>query len=169
ALRGGYVNARPYYETVGRLVGAVADSGWSVAAHDIGAIGWYGRTRVVDLLGLVDRDLARGRVGATELIDRERPDLIVLHYDNRATSAETRARWRGLESTGLDSLYRPIGDEPEEFPYLRVRHGREASIRERLHSLGFGRRGSDSSPMVIRHRALAAWLLTHQPDGLPYP
>jgi len=166
--RGGYVNARPYYETVGRLVGAVADSGWSVATHDIGAIGWYGRTRVVDLLGLVDRDLARGTVSAEQLIAREQPDLVVLHYDNRATASTSTSRWRGFESSGLDSIYVTFGRDPEMFPYLRARQNRDGALRDRLAALGFGGTGKEPSAALARHLEVEEWLKTHQPDGLPW-
>src|SRR5205823_14442703 len=40
------VAASPYYDTVGRVVGVVAPARWTLAAHDIGAIGSYGKTRL---------------------------------------------------------------------------------------------------------------------------
>ncbi|HEX7879041.1 MAG TPA: hypothetical protein VF720_06495, partial [Candidatus Eisenbacteria bacterium] len=147
---GGYVNARPYYETVGReisvLIGDGGRPGWrglvwphegappvgSAATHDIGAIGWYGGVGIVDLLGLVDRDLAKGRVDAEELIARERPDLVVLHYDNRSSDDPSRPRWRELEAHGLDTLYVPVAIHGYDgLPWLRVRSDREAEVRRR--------------------------------------
>jgi len=240
---GGYVNARPYYETVGReisvLIGDGGRSGWrglvwphegappvgSAATHDIGAIGWYGGVGIVDLLGLVDRDLARGRVDAEALIAREKPDLVVLHYDNRSSDDPSRPRWRELQSHGLDTLYVPVAIAGYDgLPYLRVRVDREAEVRRRWEEVrtraletsivspgassgGRGRghprarAGTDagtgrgaravarpaladslaaaadstaatlsslSTQLLSGHRALASWLLTHQPDGLPY-
>lgn len=167
--RGGYVNAHPYYETVGRLVGAVADSGWSVATHDIGAIGWYGKVRVVDLLGLVDRDLARGKVSAEELIQRERADIVVLHYDNRMAAPTPGSRWRGLEAAALDSTYVEPITPRATFPYLRIRPDRSGVAQDRLVAAGFGRQGTEPTNLVVRHRALEVWLETHQPDGRRFP
>jgi hypothetical protein len=190
---GGYVNARPYYETVGREIEAVATPEWRVATHDIGAIGWYGRTGVVDLLGLVDKDLARGRVNAEELIARERPDIVVMHYDNRGVDSAT-SRWRGFDSPTLDSLYARVtfGPAHQGLARSRNRAARAGSTRG-----GSNRTGSGTTPlphaedpfpylrirhdrlasampwlMVLResaaHRDLLVWLETHQPDGLPY-
>ena len=167
--RGGYVNASPYYETVGREIALLSDPDWSVATHDIGAIGWYGRTRVVDLLGLVDHDLARGRMTGDELIRKNRPELVVLHYDNREAARMSGSRWRGLESTGLDSIYHEPGGDRASFPYMRVRSDRQAVVLDRLVTAGFGASERDASAAVNRNRLLREWLETHQPDGFPFP
>jgi hypothetical protein len=151
---GGYVNAAPYYVRVGRLIGHVADPDWSTATHDIGAVGWYGRTRMVDLLGLVDADLAKGTVDGDALIARERPDLVVLHYDNRPNRS---ARWRTPDVAGFDSLYaapRGAGFVPGS---VRVRRDRLGVVERRLSDL--------PAPLRADLADLSRWLSTREPDG----
>lgn len=155
---GGYVSSRPYYETVGRLVGAVSLPGWSVATHDIGAIGWYGGTRIIDLLGLVDHDLARNIVTADSLVARRRPEMIVLHYDNRPAPT---GRWRAIDLPGFDTLYVAPRAASLKVPgSIRVRCDVVPQVEERLRSL--------SPPLIEELERLDRWLVTRQPDGLPW-
>jgi len=49
----------PYFDVIGRVVGYGARPEWSLATHDIGAVGWYGGTRILDMLGLVRRNRPR--------------------------------------------------------------------------------------------------------------
>ena len=52
---------------LGRVLAARFQPGTSIALPHIGAVGYYSRLPVVDLLGLVDRDLARGPSGFSRL------------------------------------------------------------------------------------------------------
>lgn len=61
---------------LGRVLAAKLPPGTSIALPHIGAVGYYSRLPVVDLLGLVDRELARGPSGLTRLGWRlQRQDL----------------------------------------------------------------------------------------------
>jgi arabinofuranosyltransferase len=151
---GGYVNAAPYYVRMGRLVGHLADRDWTTATHDIGAVGWYGRTRVVDLLGLVDADLAKGRVDGDALLARERPDLVLLHYDNRP---DRSARWRTPDVPGFDSLYAAPRSAVAVPGALRVRRDRLSVVERRLSTVPASMRADLDD--------LSRWLETHEPDG----
>jgi len=149
----------PYFTVMSRVIGAATPPGWTIAAHDIGAVGWYGGTRVLDLLGLVDGEVARtlhGHDGA-RLVDlsvaRRRPELVLLHYDNRRPP---RVRWLPLDVPHFDSLYvLPRGLEylPRS---LRVRADVAAEFDRRLARI----------PESLRRevRALHEHLRKHQPD-----
>ena len=151
-----YVNAEPYYATLGRLVNAVADPGWAVATDDIGAIGWYGGIRVIDMLGLVNRDLAMRRTDVQHLVADNYPELIVLHYDDRTPP---RSRWRTLRIRDFDSLYvAPRGPTPVPGS-LRVRLDVRAVVEARLAALDPGLQ-ADLIALEIHLRA-------HQPDMRP--
>lgn len=148
-----YVNADPYYSTMGRLLNAVGDPGWSVATDDIGAIGWYGRLRVIDMLGLVNRELAMRRTDVQHLVADNYPELIVLHYDDRTPP---RSRWRTLKIRDFDSLYVvPRGPVPVPGS-LRVRHDVCAAVEARLAVL--------DPKLSADLLALAIHLRAHQPD-----
>ncbi len=157
AERGRYwVNAHPYYDTLGRLAEGIADPDWSVAVADIGAVGWYGRLRVVDLLGLVNLGIAHGRTWDAAEVGGARPEIVVLHYDDRPAPP---SRWRTLRIADFDAGW-PAPRSPVPLPgALRVRADVRDTVEARLARLGQGQR-----------RALVeldAWLATHQPDGLP--
>ena len=151
-----YVNADPYYSTMGRLVAAVSEPAWSVATDDIGAIGWYGHIRVIDMLGLVNRELARRETDVQHLVALNYPQLIVLHYDDAALP---RARWRTLRIRDFDSLYvAPVGPIPVPGA-LRVRTDVREAVEARLAAL--------PAPLAADLVALDAYLRTHQPDMRP--
>jgi hypothetical protein len=152
-----WVNAHPYYDTMGRVVASVADPGWTVAVGDIGAIGWYGRVRVLDLLGLTNADIARRRVWDAELVGKRQPELVILHYDDRDPPA---SRWRSLRILDFDRAW-PAPHAPFPVPgSLRVRADVRDTVEARLARL----------PVPLR-RSLAeldSLLATRQPDGLPF-
>jgi hypothetical protein len=155
--RGRYwVNAAPYYTTMGRLVAAVSDPGWSVAVADVGAIGWYGRIRVVDLLGLVNPAIAHGQLWAEPVVAASPSELIVLHYDDRDPP---QSRWRPLRLRGFDEAWvAPHASVPLPGS-LRVRVDVRDSVQARLARLAPGLREA-----LVR---LDAELALRQPDGLP--
>ena len=153
-----WANAHPYYDTMGRVVASVADPGWTVAAGDIGAIGWYGRVRVLDLLGLVNPEIAHGRSWDAAQVCAQRPELVVLHYDDRPRS---NSRWRRLPITAFEKFW-VVPRAPFPLPgSLRVRADVRDTVEARLARL----------PVSLR-RSLAgvdALLRRRQPDGLPLP
>ena len=151
-----WVNATPYYTTVGKLVAAVAEPAWTLAVDDIGAIGWHGRIEILDMLGLVSFEVALRKVSVQEVVAREFPELIVLHYDDRPAPT---ARWRTLKILDFDSLYvTPRGPVPLPGSFL-ARVDVAPRVAARLESL--------PAPLVADLRALDGWLRTHQPDGRP--
>ena len=146
----------PYFTVMSRVIGAVTPADWTVATHDIGAVGWYGGTRVLDMVGLIDREI-QGRWGASDrAIAERRPELVMLHYDNRRPPL---AHWRPVEMAGFDSLYvlpRGIDRLPRS---LRVR----ADVAEQFD------RNLARLPAALRAevRALYEHLRTHNPDMYP--
>jgi arabinofuranosyltransferase len=150
-----WVNAEPYYATVGRLVAVVADPHWTIAAQDIGAIGWYGRIRVIDLLGLADRDIARGRTWADRVLAEEVPQIVLLHHDERPGA---EPRWRRPRILDFDRVWvLPRASVPVPAS-LRVRADVADSVDARLARL------SDRDRRALA--ALDRFLLVRQPDGL---
>lgn len=154
----GYVNARPYYVTMGRLVAEIAQSHWRVATDDIGAIGWYARIRVLDLLGLANPDMAHRRKSQQDLVADFGPGILIMHYDDSTTPS---ARWRRLKIAGFDTIYvRPRGRVPLPGSLrvsIRVLPWVEARLAELPAAL-------DSD--LVR---LDAYLIQHQPDMKPVP
>ncbi len=151
-----YVNAVPYYSTIGRVVGAVVPTNWTVAVHDIGAIGWYGNTRVLDLFGLVDRSIARGEWTPDEAVERLRPEVVILHYDSRQAPVR---RWRDLTGESFRRDYRRPRLEGWSIVPFRVRLDVLPLFEDRLAAL----------PVHLRRELgdLDLYLSTHQPDGRP--
>jgi arabinofuranosyltransferase len=150
----GYVNASPYYEAIGKAVAVAARPEWTVATHDIGAIGWYGKTKVLDLLGLVDPTLARNKAGADELIALRNPEIVILHYDNRNPP---EARWRLVETADFENRY-AVPLSPVELPgSFRVRRDLLPEVQARLHGM----------PRDLRTElaALSGYLAVREPDG----
>jgi hypothetical protein len=153
-----YVNATPYYATMGRLVDAIAQPHWTVAADDIGAIGWYGRIRVLDLLGLANPDMAHRRTTPQKLVADHVPGILILHYDD---SRAPRSRWRTLSIADFDSLYvRPRGPVPLPGS-LRVSRRVLPWVEARLAELP-----ASLDTDLVR---LDAYLERHQPDMRPLP
>jgi arabinofuranosyltransferase len=153
-----YVNARPYYATMGRLVANIAQPAWSVATDDIGAIGWYGRIAVLDLLGLANAELAHRRTVARVLIAQRLPELVILHYDD---TPAPRQRWRSLRMVGFDSMYaRPRGPVPLPGS-LYVSRAALPWVEARLAVMP----AAFDSELV----ALDSHLREHQPDMRPVP
>ena len=154
----GYVNARPYYVTMGRLVAEIAQSHWRVATDDIGAIGWYARIRVLDLLGLANPDMAHRRKSQQDLVADMGPGILIMHYDD---SASPRARWRRLKIAGFDTIYvRPHGPVPLPGS-LRVSTLVLPWVEARLAELP-----AALDTDLVR---LDAYLVQHQPDMKPVP
>jgi hypothetical protein len=151
-----WVNASPYYDTMGRVVASIADPDWTVAAGDIGAIGWYGRLRVLDLLGLVNPEIAHGRSWDAQQVCAQRPELIVLHYDD---GPRPGSRWRRLPIEAFEKFW-VVPRAPFPVPgSLRVRTDVRDTVEARLARL----------PVALR-RSLAgvdSLLRMRQPDGLP--
>jgi hypothetical protein len=153
-----YVNARPYYVTVGRLIGTIAQPHWRVATDDIGAIGWYARIRVLDLLGLANPDMAHRRTTPQKLVADHVPGILILHYDD---SRAPRSRWRTLSIADFDSLYvRPRGPVPLPGS-LRVSRRVLPWVEARLAEL------PASLDTDLVH--LDAYLAEHQPDMKSLP
>jgi hypothetical protein len=153
-----YVNAYPYYVTIGRLAGWVAPPAWRVATDDIGAIGWYAHVRVIDMLGLANPDVAHRRKAQQDVVADAAPEILVMHYDD---SARPQARWRRLKIAGFDTLYvRPRAPVPlpGSFRALVLSapdvEARLAALPPRL-----------KADLV----ALDAYLHEHQPDMKPIP
>ena len=154
--RNPYVNVSPYFDTMGRLFGAVAPAEWTLAVHDIGAVGWYGKVRVLDLLGLVTPEIAHRRATADEIIAQRRPELLLLHYDNRTPPRE---RWRSVEMPDFDRTY-VIPRSPVPLPgSLRVR----ADVAPRFEAGML-----HLPPDLVRDLAVVdRYLATREPDGFP--
>src|SRR5437667_352937 len=150
------MSVHPYFDVMGRLIGATAPRDWTVATHDIGAIGWYGETRVLDMLGLVDRQVAEHPTRGDSAVMRRRPELVLLHYDNRRPPLQ---HWLPVAVAGFDSLYTlPRG--VERLPRsLRVRRDVAAEFDRRLAGLSPAMRGEV--------RSLYEHLRTNQPDMYP--
>lgn len=152
-----YVNAAPYYITLGRVVGVIDRPEWTVAVHDIGAIGWYGRMRVLDLLGLVDVRRARRDIGVDEMVAERAPEIVILHYDNRTPP---EGRWRVFDVPDFESTY-VVPASPVPLPEsFRVRADLLPVVQARLAGM----------PPDIRNAVagLNDYLVTHQPDGHPF-
>jgi hypothetical protein len=149
-----YVSVSPYFDTMGRVLGIAAPREWVLAVHDIGAVGWYGRTRILDLLGLVEPDIAHHRATGDELVARRRPELVLLHYDNRRPPRE---RWRPIDMAEFDRLY-VVPRSPVVLPgSLRVRADVVARFEAGLTRL---------PPELARDLlALDRYLGQHEPDG----
>lgn len=151
-----YVNARPYYATMGRLVAEIAQPQWRVATNDIGAIGWYSRIRVLDLLGLANADMAHQRKTQQDLVADKGPAILIMHYDD---SASPRARWRRLKIAGFDTIYvKPRGPVPIPGS-LRVSVLVLPWVEPRLNTMP-----ADLAADLV---SLDAYLREHQPDGRP--
>ena len=151
-----YVNVSPYFDTVGRLLGAAAPPEWTLALHDIGAVGWYGKVRVLDLMGLVEPDIAHRRLTVDEIVERRRPELLLLHYDNRTPPRE---RWRSIEMPDFDRIY-VMPRSPVPLPgALRVRADVASRFEAGLRTL---------PPDLVRDlEALDRYLANREPDGFP--
>ena len=146
----------PYFDVIGRVVGHAAPPSWTLATHDIGAVGWYGGTRMLDMLGLADREIARGTITGDQAIAERRPELVLLHYDNRYPPRE---RWLRVEMVGFDALYTlPRGLE-----------GLPRSLRVRRDVALEFERGLARVPESLRQqvRDLRDHLVHHQPDMYP--
>jgi hypothetical protein len=146
----------PYFTVMSRVIGVTTPADWTVATHDIGAVGWYGGTRVLDMIGLVDRQI-QGRWGASDrAIAERRPELVMLHYDNRHPPL---VHWRPVEMAGFDSLYvlpRGIDHLPRS---LRVRADVAEQFDRNLGRVPPGLRAEVS--------ALYEHLRTYHPDMYP--
>jgi arabinofuranosyltransferase len=149
-----YVNASPYYATIGRLVGLVGEPEWTVAVHDIGAVGWYGGIRVLDLLGLVEPSRARNRTDENTMIAKAQPELVILHYDNHHPP---QAPWQLFDVPGFESLY-VVPRSPVPLPEcFRVRRDVLHLVESRLAQM----------PDGVRYHVLTMnrYLERRRPDG----
>ena len=146
----------PYFTTMSKVIGTAAPHDWTIATHDIGAVGWYGQTKVLDMIGLVD-PWVRGRLLAGDsAVAVRRPELVLLHYDNRTPPL---GRWLPIRVAGMDSAY-VVPKGVENLPRsLRVRVDLAPEFERRLAAV----------PPDLRRdvKALYQHLLNHQPDMYP--
>jgi len=68
--------------SLGEWVGAHVPEDWLLYSSAIGAVGYYGRCRILDSQGLVSRDIAKLRAAMApesvrEYVQRLRPDVIM--------------------------------------------------------------------------------------------
>ena len=91
---------------MGRALGERFDGTTSVLLDEIGHIGWESRVRIVDQAGLVTPGL-RYDVARHLVVERHRPDLLLLHDD-----APSRHGVRQTAVFPLDLGYREVADFP---------------------------------------------------------
>jgi len=118
----------PVYREAGEWIRDTAPDSVSVAAFEVGAIGYYSERRIVDLWGLVTKDVARKTLkegDAAWAIRRYRPDILIFQSERWGNElAIERAPWfsrayefdrtfRGERFPGID-LFRLV--YPEAIP-----------------------------------------------------
>ena len=146
----------PYFTVMAQVVAASAPPAWTIATHDIGAIGWYGQTRVLDMIGLIEPWVGGRMFAGDTAVVLRRPELVLLHYDNRTPPL---GRWLPICVKGMDSAYvvpRGVEGLPRS---LRVRTDLAVDYERRLKRV----------PESLRRQVLALHehLLAHQPDMYP--
>lgn len=113
------------YELAGRWIAERTDADASVAAAEIGVIGWESGRPVVDYLGLLSEVSAEevGRGDLRSWIDREQPDLYVQHVPVwEMEEPSITAEW-------FPRAYRPVYESPTR-GWSRVRVFERVRTRE---------------------------------------
>jgi hypothetical protein len=100
----------------------VADDA-SVAASEIGVLGWYGQAEMIDYLGLLDPASADDLASADMLgwLERNQPDYWLVHDDETQPGLQP---WpmeaQGATAPWFDDVFRPVLSEPGLVLYRRV-------------------------------------------------
>jgi arabinofuranosyltransferase len=112
------------YRASGEWIAAHTASGTSVAAAEIGTLGWYSRRPIVDILGLVTPGNAEAvaRHDLSSWLERNRPSYILIHvpatvFESAAVEAMGAGRYQPVTSfplRGLILLERLVHTSPPE-------------------------------------------------------
>jgi hypothetical protein len=100
-----------YYPAAGQWIAAHTAPGASVAAAEIGTLGWYSKRPIVDILGLVTPGNAEAvaRRDLKSWLERSRPSYILIHeppmvFESAAVEALSAGRYQRVAAFPLKSL-----------------------------------------------------------------